>query len=70
MIPLSDQIAEIRRELSMRERVYPVLIGRGKLTKIAAARNNERMRAALATLEEMQMVLNNVGMVDRGQAVR
>ncbi len=50
-IPLSDQIAEIRRELSIRDRVYKGLVGRGTMSQKQADRQINTMKAVLETLE-------------------
>ena len=49
-ISLDDQIAELRRERDMRDRVYPGLIGKGRLTPDQANKNNAAMDAAIRTL--------------------
>ena len=51
MITLDDQIAEVKRELYFRGRVYPGLVSRGKMTQAEADKHTARMRAVLATLE-------------------
>ncbi len=48
------QIAEVRRELAMRQNVYPKLITRGKLKASEAQLCTARMEAVLATLEFMR----------------
>lgn len=48
---LAGQITELKRELNMRERVYPDFIARGRLTEKDAARQTERLKAAIETLE-------------------
>lgn len=48
---LSAQVACIKRELAMRERVYPSLIARGKMKRSTAEYEFRPMRAALRTLE-------------------
>lgn len=50
-ISLNQQIEEVDHELSMRERVYPGLISRGKLSRSKAEFHVERMRAVKATLQ-------------------
>lgn len=52
-ISLADQIKEVKRELAMRERLYPGWIAKGTLKQADADRQLERMRAALATLHEL-----------------
>ena len=48
---LSAQIACVRREITMRERVYPSFVARGKMKSSAAEYELMAMRAVLATLE-------------------
>jgi hypothetical protein len=49
-IPIAGQIAEVRRELALRTRVYPGLIARGKMREAEAELCTRRMEAVLATL--------------------
>lgn len=49
-VPLTDQITEVRREITMRERIYPRWVETGRLTKAAAERQTDAMRAVMATL--------------------
>jgi hypothetical protein len=51
---ISAQIACIRRELALRERVYPAQIARGKMKRAAAEYEFRAMRAVLRTLERAQ----------------
>lgn len=51
---LSDQIACVRREVGMRERVYPRWIAAGNMTQAKADREIEAMKAVLATLVRLQ----------------
>jgi hypothetical protein len=51
MIPLAEQIACVRREVALRERIYPRLVRDGKLRRDEADRELARMRAVLETLE-------------------
>lgn len=53
-IPIEDQIAEVRREIAMRERVYPNFILKGRLTREGAKRQLDRLKAVLATLEAIE----------------
>jgi len=53
-VTLSDQIAELKREMAMRERLYPGWIERGTLRRDAADRQMARTRAALHVLIELQ----------------
>ena len=50
-ISLNQQIEEVEHELSMRDRVYPNLISKGKLSRSKADYHVERMRAVRATLQ-------------------
>ena len=50
-VDLLAQIAELKRELKMRERVYPQLIARGKLDEHEARNQYRALLAALKTLE-------------------
>lgn len=50
-INLAQQIDEVKSEIAMRERVYPRMIGSGKLSQRKADFQIERMKAVLATLE-------------------
>lgn len=49
-ISISDQIAEVAAEISMRDRVYPGLVRSGKYTPAEAARKVATMHQVLATL--------------------
>jgi hypothetical protein len=53
-VPLSDQIAELKRERKQRKRVYPRFITDGKLTRDAADQQMARLDAAIATLERTE----------------
>lgn len=50
-VSMLDQIKCVRREISMRERVYPRWIEQGKLKQEVADRELAHMRAVLDTLE-------------------
>ncbi len=52
-IPLSEQIAEVGREVGLRRKVYPRLVGKGQLARAAADHHLARMSAALATLRSL-----------------
>jgi hypothetical protein len=51
---LADQIAEVKREIKYRKRVYPHLIAREKMTREDAEVHTLRMLAVLQTLEGMR----------------
>lgn len=48
--PLKNQLVEVEREIQMRERVYPRLVARGKLTRDEARYQADTMRAVAQTL--------------------
>lgn len=50
-VPLDRQIACVRREVSMRKRVYPRWVATSKMTQEEADRQIEAMEAAQLTLE-------------------
>jgi len=52
-ITLDDQIAAVKREIAMRERVYPREIGNGRMTQKLADRELALMQAVLNTLTEL-----------------
>lgn len=54
LVPIIDQIACVRREIGMRERVYPRWIDAGKMKQVAADREMTGMRAVLMTLEDIE----------------
>lgn len=54
LVPLAAQIACVRREISMRERVYPRWVAERKLTLKTADNELAAMHAVLATLERVQ----------------
>lgn len=53
-IPLVDQIAEVRRELALRDRVYPHMVASGKLDQEEADQHKARMQGVLNTLLWLQ----------------
>ncbi len=53
MIPLPDQIDCVKREIGMRERVYPTWVQRRRMSQEQADRELSRMRAVLRTLEAL-----------------
>lgn len=50
-VPIQDQIDCIKREIAMRERTYPTLVERRRLSQEQANRELTRMRAVQCTLE-------------------
>jgi hypothetical protein len=48
---IDDQIAELRRELGFRPRVYGRWVADGRMTQAQCDERIGRMRAALATIE-------------------
>ena len=50
-VSLADQIAEVKREIDMRRRVYIRLIDQKKMTAAEGARRTLAMAAVLVTLE-------------------
>jgi hypothetical protein len=57
-VPLAEQIACVRREISMRARVYPRWIAAGKMSAEGAAREQTAMSAVLQTLVEVEREQN------------
>jgi hypothetical protein len=53
-VSLDRQIECAKRELKMRERVYPRRILQGAMTEALARVETESMRAIVATLEELK----------------
>jgi hypothetical protein len=53
-IPFADQIACVRREIAMRERVYPKWVNAGRMKAKAAEREIAAMRAVLEILLSLQ----------------
>lgn len=49
---VQDGIYEVKRELAMREKVYPGLIRNGLLTEVMAAKHIRSMTAVLHFLEK------------------
>lgn len=52
MITLNEQIACVRREIAMRERVYPHWVAAGKMRDDKAKHEIAAMRSVLSTLED------------------
>ncbi len=53
-IPIAVQVAEVERELVVRDRAYPVFIARGSLDAREAKERVAHLQAALATLRIVQ----------------
>ena len=53
-ITIDDEIAEVRREIQLRERVYPNWVHTGRLKQERADRQLEAMRAVMARLETIR----------------
>lgn len=53
-ISIEDQIACVRREIAMRQRVYPRRVGAMKMTQANADREMKAMIAILATLQRVR----------------
>ena len=53
-VALADQIACVRRELAMRQRVYPRWVSAGKMTQADSDREITAMIAGLTTLQGLQ----------------
>ena len=65
MIPIEEQIAELDRELKLREKVYPRWITAGKLSKENADQQIARLTAARETLLTV-----DAGLLREADAVR
>jgi hypothetical protein len=55
-VSIADQIAEVKREIEMRKRVYIRLIDQKKMTPAEGERRATVMAAVLSTLEGVQQV--------------
>ena len=55
-VSLDDQVWCVVRELSLRERVYPRLVARGKMKQPVADRELMLMRAVLGTLQAQRIL--------------
>jgi len=53
-VSLERQIACVRRELAIRERVYPAWVERGTMTPESMTRELEGMRAVIESLEGLR----------------
>jgi hypothetical protein len=54
---LTDQIDCVKREIAMRERVYPTWVDRRRMSQEQMDRELGRMRAVLRTLQALQSEL-------------
>ena len=61
MANLAQQIACVKREIAMRERVYPRRVADGKMKQQDADREIEAMRAVLETVEKVERVSKQLG---------
>ena len=52
-ITTADMLDELRRELALRQRVYPAWIAKGTLAKPKAERQLAVLKAAIARLDEL-----------------
>ena len=50
---LAEQIAAVKREIGLRERVYPSQVAKGRMKQETADRELAVMRSVLATLERL-----------------
>lgn len=53
-VPIDEQIAEVEREIALRERVYPNWVAKGRMNQARADEAMARIRAALTTLRYMR----------------
>lgn len=53
-IPLAEQIKCVKREIAMRERLYPQWVANGRLIQSKADTEIAAMKAVLATLESLE----------------
>lgn len=54
MITLDQEIAELRREIAMRRRLYPQWVANNRLTQEAASRQIDCLEATLARLQAIK----------------
>lgn len=57
-VSIDDMIAEIKRELTVRSKVYPSLTSQGKLKPATAELQVRRLEAALALIESQGPAVN------------
>jgi hypothetical protein len=58
VIPLDEQIAELRRELALRQHSYPRLVAARRMRERTATRCLEALRAAISTLVNLKEATN------------
>jgi len=56
---LSQQIEEVKREIALREKVYPNMVRKGQMRESIANYHLDRMRAVLTTLEKLAAEMNH-----------
>ena len=54
LVPVSEQIAAVERELRVRESTYRRLVATGYMSEDAAKRQMQQMQAVLKTLKELE----------------
>jgi hypothetical protein len=52
LVSLEEQIAEVKRELALRENAYPRWVASGKMRSSDAERSYRALRAVLKTLQQ------------------
>lgn len=67
-IALTEQIAEVKREIAMRKRVYPRRIADARMTQEQADRQIAAMEAVLATLQSVTKPSPQQQLFDAGGA--
>lgn len=55
-VPLWLQLAEVKREIALRERVYPRFVRLGKISQARADSALKAMKAVAHTLEQLQLL--------------
>ena len=66
MITLEEQIAEARRELALRRKVYPALVKNGKLDMTTAPYQLQAMEAIVKTLERLEVAQRQLPLFGTG----
>lgn len=61
MTKINGQIACVKREIAMRERVYPKWIAAGRMKAEMAEREIDTMRGVLETLEGVKSLMEKTG---------